>query len=274
MKKIGFVDYYISEWHANNYPRWIEDASKALGTEYKVAYVWAEREISPVDGKSTDEWCKSFGAERCESINELCERSDAIIVLAPSNPEKHLKYASEVLKHNKLTYIDKTFADNYGEALEIFKLSEKYKTKFFTSSALRYSDAVSIMYEPDYMITSGGGSNLPEYIIHQCEMVAAVMKSEPVSVSVEKDGEKYICTAALASGKGAKMIYSPELNFSASYKIGERSELLEAGSSFFPKLILTILKFFENGILPFDSSETLAVMKLRDAVLLATQGLD
>ena len=24
MKTIGFVDYYISEWHANNYPVWIK----------------------------------------------------------------------------------------------------------------------------------------------------------------------------------------------------------------------------------------------------------
>ena len=37
MKKIGFVDYYISEWHANNYPTWIKEACEKLGTEYKVA---------------------------------------------------------------------------------------------------------------------------------------------------------------------------------------------------------------------------------------------
>ena len=38
MKKIGFVDYYISEWHANNYPAWID----ALGCDYKVTHAWAE----------------------------------------------------------------------------------------------------------------------------------------------------------------------------------------------------------------------------------------
>ena len=42
MKKIGFIDYYISEWHANSYPKWIEEANEALGTDYKVAYAWAE----------------------------------------------------------------------------------------------------------------------------------------------------------------------------------------------------------------------------------------
>jgi len=28
MKKIGFVDYYIDEWHVNNYIKWFENASK------------------------------------------------------------------------------------------------------------------------------------------------------------------------------------------------------------------------------------------------------
>ena len=26
MKKIGFIDYYLDEWHANNYPQFIKDA--------------------------------------------------------------------------------------------------------------------------------------------------------------------------------------------------------------------------------------------------------
>ena len=33
MKHIGFVDYYISEWHANNYPAWFKEAAEKLGLE-------------------------------------------------------------------------------------------------------------------------------------------------------------------------------------------------------------------------------------------------
>ena len=68
MKTIGFIDYYISEWHANNYPAWIRKAADNLGYEVELKYVWAEEYVSPLDGKNTDEWCKEFGAERCESI--------------------------------------------------------------------------------------------------------------------------------------------------------------------------------------------------------------
>ena len=38
MKKIGFIDYYISEWHANNYPAWMKDACEKLGYEYDHEY--------------------------------------------------------------------------------------------------------------------------------------------------------------------------------------------------------------------------------------------
>ena len=116
MKKIGFVDYYISEWHANNYPAWIKEASDKLGLEYEVAYAWAEDYVSLYDSRNTDEWCKTFGVLRCETIAELCEKSDFIVILAPSDPEKHLEYASEVLKYGKRTYIDKTFAPDYKTA--------------------------------------------------------------------------------------------------------------------------------------------------------------
>ena len=36
--KVGFIDYFLDEWHANNYPEWIKDMSNG---RYEVAYAWA-----------------------------------------------------------------------------------------------------------------------------------------------------------------------------------------------------------------------------------------
>ena len=84
MKKIGFIDLYISEWHANNYPAWIRESCQERGLEYEVAYAWAEVEVSPRDGKTTDQWCAENNVTRCNSIEEICETMPSRVFFKPS----------------------------------------------------------------------------------------------------------------------------------------------------------------------------------------------
>ena len=79
-KKIGFIDLYISEWHANNYPAWIKKACEEFGYDYSVAYAWAEDYVSPTDGRNTDEWCEAFGVEQsfAESLGGVVPLVDAM----------------------------------------------------------------------------------------------------------------------------------------------------------------------------------------------------
>ena len=271
MKKIGFVDYYISEWHANSYPAWIKEAGEKLGEEYKIAYAWAEKYVSPVDGRNTDEWCAAYGAEKCETIEELCEKSDYIMILAPTDPDTHLRYAQKVLKYGKRTYIDKTFAPDYETAKKIFDIGEKCDAKFFSSSALRYSAALEGLEKTKSVTTFGGGSNFDEYAVHQAEMVIAALKKKPLSVKVDKQGKQYITTVRLADDRSATMVYSPDLPFSMSSEdeAGERV-YKTSGQGHFPNLIADILNFFRTGEISFDTSETLDVMKLREAAIKGT----
>ena len=105
-KKIGCIDYYLDEWHANNYPAWIE---KASGGAYTVAYAYGEID-SPLGGKTTAQWCDAMHVERCESIDALIEKSDCIIVLSPDNPKQHWALCQKPLRSGKRVYVDKTFA--------------------------------------------------------------------------------------------------------------------------------------------------------------------
>ena len=54
MMKIGFIDYYLDEWHANNYPAMIDRAS---GGDMKVTYAYGMID-SPIGGMTTDAWCE------------------------------------------------------------------------------------------------------------------------------------------------------------------------------------------------------------------------
>ena len=275
MKKIGFVDYYISEWHANNYPAWIKNACEKLGAELEVGYVWAEQYVSPVDGRNTDEWCAEFGVEKCDTLEELCEKSDYILVLAPSNPEKHLGYASTVLKYKKNTYIDKTFAPDYATAKEIFGIAAEYGTSFFSSSALRYATELDSAIGTDAAIITGGGSSIEEYIVHQAEMLVKLIDAAPLCVTVTKQGARqYVVAVEFEDGKSGSMIYADGLPFAfyAEDKNGY-SAYKSADSDFFGALLTDMVRFFGDGKPSFDTKQTLNVMKIREGVIKGTAAL-
>ena len=270
MKKIGFVDYYINEWHANNYVGWIKEASEKLGEDFEVKYAFAELDKDPNEGMTTDEWCKKYGVQKCDSIDELCEKSDYIIVLAPSNPETHLRLAEPVLKYGKNTYIDKTFAPDFATANRIFNIAKAHGTKFFSSSALRYAPELENTKGAVFMVTTGGGSNFEEYIIHQTEMIIKTLGTDAKRVKSESigDGSRTVYVE-FTSGKRAEMLYAPDNSFTVDVKFADGKAYTEKVNDgiIFAELIKDMIRFFTDGKTSFDTAETLAVSRVREAAV-------
>ena len=267
MKTVGFIDYFLNEWHANEYPAMIKAYNEKNGTDYQVKYAWAEMDIP--GGMSTDEWCALHGVIRCNSIKELCAKCDCVFVLAPSNPEKHLEYAKEVFECGKNSYIDKTFAPDYATAKEIYSLAEKYGVKFFSSSALRYAEELNAyMGTAKAISTVGGGSNLDEYIIHQIEMAVKCLGVGAEKVRYSKHADQEWAEVSYSDGRYATMMFAPCMPFAATVADKEgRSTHLSINSPFFDNLIADIFHFFETGETSFCSCETLEVMKIRERVI-------
>ena len=272
MRTIGFVDCYLSEWHANHYPNWIKEICDQTGMEFCVKYAWAESAVSPIDGITTDRWCAERGIEKCSSLAALCEKSDCILVLAPSNPEKHLTYAKEVFKYKKHTYIDKTFAPDIQTAQKIFEMAHQHGTRFFSASALRYADELSERGDVSNIITFGGGENMEEYIIHQIEMAVKALEAGPVAVKLEEQGGQCICNIRFKNSKNAAMVYADALPF-AVCMVGDNHKAVykPITSDYFRNLISDILRFYETGAYSFDPQQTLDVMRIRTAVSQAAE---
>ena len=266
--KIGIVDYYLSEWHANNYPAWLIKASAAIGIEATVTMAWAEQEISPVDSVSTDEWCKKQGVARAESLAELCKNCDAVMILAPSDPEKHLEYARIVLPYGKPTFIDKTFAPNLCEAEEIISLAEQFGTPVFSSSALRFSEELDSLTGSKNLIFTAGGSNLEEYLVHPLEMAVKLL-DEPIDrVWVKKQGAQYLLGGETANGARMTVVFAQKMPYTIAAHDGQEAQSYAAiRSDFFGGLMRAILRFFDSGIPPVKATQTLEIMRLRDALL-------
>ena len=270
MKKIGIIDFYIDEWHSNTYLGLFERAAKNLGLDYTVAYAWAELDRFE-NRRSTDEWCAENGIERCETIEELCEKSDNILILAPANPEKHLPYAERALKYKKATYIDKTFSENVGAAKKIYEIATKYGTPIFSTSALRYAVELEGIDNVQSLVVTGGGRSLEEYIVHQIEMAVKLMGSSALDVRVF-DRDAHSTAIVNFGGRYATLNYSRSGSFCVDALLsGEATSryLPIKNGDYFYLLIESILKFFTSGTAPFDAEQTIAVIAIRDAIIKA-----
>ena len=267
MKKIGFIDYFIDEWHANNYPNWIKESP--LGKDYEVAYVWAELDKSPISGVSTDEWCEKFGAKKCESIEEVCEKSDYILILVPGYPDKHEPYAKVALKYGKPTYIDKTFAPDLATAERIFAMADEAGTSTFTSSALRYSTELDAFIGERSVCAKGAGSSIHEYIIHIAEMLVKTVGTGATAITATEESGRYTFKVEYADGREGEMVYHPD----QPYEIGNGGSTVAIESNFFQALIDDILRFYADPTPSFERAETLEVMKLREGAVKAASRL-
>ena len=268
MKTIGFIDYFLNEWHANEYPAMIRAYNEKNGTDYQVKYAWEE--TSTLGGMTTEEWCEKYGAQPCASIEEVCEKSDFVVVLAPSNPEKHLAYAKAVFACGKNPYIDKTFAPDYATAKAIFDLANEYGVQFFSSSALRYaSELNAYMGTANTVFTTGGGSNFDEYIIHQIEMAVKCLGVGAEQVRYTKNADQEWVEVAYANGKVAKMMFAPCMPFAVTVADENGSNYLPIESAFFDGLIADMLHFFATGEKSFDGAQTLEVIKIREGAIQA-----
>lgn len=194
------------------------------------------------------------------------------MILASVNPEKHLKFAETVLKYGKNTYIDKILAPCAEEAKKIFAFGEKYATKFFSTSALRYTEELEGCSNATTVMLKGGGRSFGEYIIHQIEMLVKTMGIGVECVKVYPSGKQKMCVIKYADGRCGFLEYAPSNPFVFVVEDGEGKEINKnIASPFFVNLLDHILSFFLNGELPFEKAQTIEVIHIRDALLKAAQ---
>lgn len=273
MKKIGFIDYYLSEWHANNYPAWI----KEIDSEFEIAYAWAEVDVSPVDGVTTDGWCEKFGVQRCASIQEVCEKADYLIVLSPDNPERHLDYAKQVFPCGKPCYMDKTFAPDAETARAIFALAKQYGVKLFSSSALRFADELLDWQEPLRSVTVSGSGRQDIYMIHFVEIAVRLMGADVESVMALSGSKNTVLAMKYRDGRIANVCmydtkHAPGFAISPESADPEkRLNYVNISGDYFKRLIASILAMFDGAEVPVKPEETVTVIGVMQAARKAAE---
>ena len=271
-KKIGFIDLHIDEWHANNYPGWIVN-SRCKG-DFELGFAWEE---SPAPGgKNLRKWCEDFNMTPALSIEEVIEKSDAICVLAPSNPETHERLADLPLQSGKPLFIDKPFAPGRAAAKRIIQKAEAYHTPLLSSSALRFcaefpAVRTDVMHgePPLHVVTTGGGSNFDEYAIHQLEMIVSMLGVGAQNIMCTGNDAASHLVISYSDHRSAALSYHPGFIFTTSVVSANYGQAGIAGSGFFEGLIDHMLTFFQSGISPVPGEETEEIAALLECAIAA-----
>ena len=272
MKKIGFIDNFLSEWHANNYPVMFpkNPRYKELGAE--IAYAYAREDVSPYDNVTTDEWCKKFNVQKCRTVQEVVDKSDYLIVLSPDNPELHEELCELPMKSGKPVYVDKTFAPGKAAAERIFNLAAKNNTPVWSSSALRFADEIKKYRESaDGAVSciAAGPGDFGSYAIHTFEMIMSVMKPGVKKVTGLTDTFNRSIIAEWNDGRRA--LFTQMQAHNAPFQITVETKNENAGyfyniaDAYFPRFIDALMEFFATGKPPVTTQETIELMGMLDA---------
>ena len=280
MVKIGFVDYYLDNWHANNYPAFLREAISKYGyrAEVYAAYGMKDRD----GGLSTAEWCRQRNVKPMPGMRSLIDSVAAIMGIAADDSRFHDLICPQVLSCGKPVFVDKTFAHNLETAKKFFTLAEEHHTPVFSASAQRYCQHL-IEYTaerkgPTRFMSATGPHSLADYAVHQIEPIVAVMGCGVKRLKAFSAGSAVtLLILDYGGGRLASFCQSPqpwaEFNFLVSD--GETGRRLHSDDrNFYLNLMKAILDFFVHGIVPVQKQETLEIIAIIETVAKAREHPD
>jgi hypothetical protein len=83
-----------------------------------------------------------YGLEITESIEELCEKVDGIL-LESVDGRPHLQQARIVIDAGKPVFVDKPVAHNLADVISLYRLAEEKGVPCWSSSSLRYGENIA-----------------------------------------------------------------------------------------------------------------------------------
>lgn len=260
---MGFIDYYLDEWHANHYPSRILEASEG---EMQVTHAFALID-SPRGGKTTTQWCQDSGIKQCLTIEEVINACDGLIVLSPDDCQLHEQLCEKPLKCGKPVYVDKTFAPDLETARRIFDIAKESATPCYSTSALRFAkEYEGIDKSKIKSICSWGPGAFENYSIHQLEPLMMLMDC-PARRVMSMIGECWVSLMVeFTDGRCATVsCYENGAPFEMNLCMEGGNQIVTVNSDFFEAFIAHLVNFFKSKNVPVSQEETLQIMALRGA---------
>lgn len=227
-------------------------------------------------GKFTDQ-LREMDVEIVDSIEALLQRVD-VVLLESVDGRKHLEQVRPVFAAGKPVFIDKPFAGSLADAIEIVELSQKYKTPFFSSSALRYSPNIQATRKNEQIGEILGCAayspcalepthpDLFWYGVHGVETLFTIMGPDCQQVTrTQTDGAELV-TGVWKHGRIGTFrgIREGKHDYGAVV-FGSKSNHYVHGFGGYEPLAVQVAQFFKTNKPPIRPAETLAMFAFMEA---------
>jgi predicted dehydrogenase len=226
--------------------------------------------------KFTEQLREKYGLEIVDSIEELCEKVDGIL-LESVDGRPHLEQAKIVIKAGIPLFVDKPVADDLADVIELFRLARENNVPCWSSSAARFGDGIAGAQNNEQLgqivgCDVFGSSSWAEYHpslylygIHAVEPLFTVLGRGCESVRrIKTDGVDMVVGVWEGNRIGTfRDLRGGQTDFKTI--IYGKKSMATANPSGYAPLLEQIVKFFKTGKPPVPSEETIEIFAFMSA---------
>ena len=219
---------------------------------------------------------KKLGVEIVSSIKELLKKTDYIL-LETNDGRLHLQQALEVIKAGKPMFIDKPIAASLKDAVAIFKVAEQNNVPVFSSSSLRFMTSAQEVAKGKVGKVLGADCYSPAHLekthpdlfwygIHGVETLFTVMGTGCKQVVRLHTNDTDVVAGTWEDGRIGTFrgTRSGKSGYGGTV-FGENATTVLGPFAGYDSLLIQIIAFFETGIPPVSSKETLEICAFMEA---------
>ena len=264
--------------HAVEFTRILNNASAAdhvVGAKVVIAYKGGSPTL-PFSRdrieKFTETLQKTYLIPFVSSIRELCNQTDAILLLSVDTSAR-MRELSEAATCHKPIFIDKPLGGSLEQALQVAAFLDAQGIPWFSSSSLRYGHQQrpagvlgAETWGPGKYI-EGFPLDLTYYGIHSIESLYSIMGPGVVQVAQTRSTDTGMITATWADGRiGTVRLIHDTVYGSLLFEGGGHTEMDPnlQGPGYAP-LVTEIVSFVRSGTSPVPEAETLEIFYVMDA---------
>lgn len=225
--------------------------------------------------KFTDTLQNTWSIPFVPSIQDLCGKSDAILVLSVDTSSR-MRELGEAAHCHKPLFVDKPLGSTLAEARQVAEFLDHAHIPWFSSSSLRYGHeqrpsgvlGAETWGPGKYM--EGFALDLTYYGIHSVESLYSILGPGAVQVSRLKSADTDVLTAKWSDGRvGTVRLLHTEGTYSYGSLIFRGTGHAEMDAALqkpgYAPLVQQIVAFARSGKSPVPEAETLEIFSFMDA---------